>query len=292
MPPPPPPSTGLLFVTAVYDLYRDSGATPQGSGSKEIVERLLLLQRHLPADLFVFCQPELLPELAEVAAATTSASAARVVPLALADTETARLLEGATGLPSCRSETKDTKLYHCLMCAKTEFLRLAQRAEPARSGFVWIDAGITKILQDPEALPGTLAGAAAQAEEVARALPDRIVLPGCWTPPQHWGEAADHWPFFKDAPCPWPSADRSDPPVERFAMSVIWRFCGGFAIVPSGLVERFAAAVLAGAARILAATGCSVWEVNVWALVERELPVTWYHGNHDASIFDCRKALF
>jgi pimeloyl-ACP methyl ester carboxylesterase len=53
-----------------------------------------------------------------------------------------------------------------------------------------------------------------------------------------------------------------------------------------------ASAVLDGMTRVLAATGRSVWEVNnVWALAESELPVTWYYGEHDATIFDCHKAL-
>jgi hypothetical protein len=279
----------LLYVTAIYDLYsHSSGGIPQGSGSTAIIERLLLLQQHLPADLLVFAQPNLVDDLAAVGAA-----GGRVEPLELAATETARLLEGASLLPPCRSETKDTKLYHCLMCAKTEFLLRAKALEPLRPGFVWIDAGITKILKDAAALPGILERAAEQAQRVARAHPDSIVIPGCWPLPQYWLQP-ERWPFFQSTAAALhlpPSEDPATPSVERYALSVLWRFCGGFAIVPSALVERFAAAVLDGIARVLAATGCSVWEVNIWALVERELPVKWYYGEHNATIFDCEKVL-
>jgi hypothetical protein len=174
-------------------------------------------------------------------------------------------------MPTSRDPSKDTKAYLTLMCNKTEVLRAAQQARERASVFAWIDAGITKVLE-PHAAPAILAN---MAERVLAASPSRILIPGCW--PMLPGAPS----FFVDV---WPQPEST--PLEHYTLGVMWRFSGGFALVPAHLVTPFAETVAQACRDITESSDCLTWEVNVWACVERKLPITWFFGGHDATIFD------
>lgn len=252
--------TEMVYVTAVYDLY--GGAIPI-SDMGALAARLAVLAQSL-WPLHVFCDPGLQGQL--LSALADAAGHVVVTPLALEATETAEVFRDVTDLPPNRNHVKDTKGYMTLMCAKTEFMRLAKDAHPEATGVVWVDAGITKILVPAEA-PLVLQTVAERVDILLQLGLDRIVVPGCWS---------------------WPRPFSGHP--SELAHGICWRFCGGFVVAPAGLVERFAREVLRGCSLMASATGRVTWEVNVWALVEHALPIEWHYGDHNASIFDCVRA--
>jgi len=171
--------------------------------------------------------------------------------------DTFKLLSETSNLPTIRNDTKDTRDYMILMNAKTEFIRRVRDAGVKANHYVWIDAGIGKIFKDAEATFQLLKDRLA-----SNTLPvDRILLPGCYSVPET--------------------------NLDVLFSRVCWRFCGGFFIVPSLLVDNFADTVLLGCEEIKTRSGLTVWEVNVWAFVERRLPIQWARGDHNETIFNC-----
>lgn len=65
---------------------------------------------------------------------------------------------------------------------------------------------------------------------------------------------------------------------------VNWRFCGGIVIIPCIMTELFYLLNREQDRKSSLAT----WEVNIWALLEKEVPriFRWYKGDHDNTIFD------
>lgn len=175
--------------------------------------------------------------------------------VAFEDLKTYQILQKTTGLPRIRNLTKDTKDFMILMNAKTEFLQRVRAAGVYASHYIWIDAGIGKIFKDPAASYRHL-----QTHLASNTFPkDQIYIPGCWA--------------------------SQETRLDVLATKVCWRFCGGFFVVPAGLVDSFAATVLEGCQEVQEHTGLAVWEVNIWALVEPRLPIHWVYGDHNESIF-------
>ena len=247
---------GSLLVTAIYSLY-EGGCAPSGSGFSALLERLAFLFTEWRGPGVVFCSAHHRAVVEALLPAT-----AQVVARELEDTKVHEIYCLARDLPSQRCSTKDSKAYMTLMCAKPEMLSRARALRPSYERYVWVDAGIRKILPEEDAAArAVLAGAWARVDALGKERSGSILMPGCW-----------------------PGRVRGD--CGFFAERVFWRFCGGFVIVPADLVAAFEAATLAGCKRIVEATGKSTWEVNVWALVEGDLPVRWYRADHDPSIFD------
>ena len=237
-----------MSVCFVTAIYRvyESEDAPPGSLPQELLGRLRTLA--FDVKLLVFCEFELYE-----AVHNELGELASVVIMDISQTQVSQALAGVTKLPPHRNPAKDTKAYMTLMCNKSEFLRKARELSPCSQLFVWIDGGITKILTEDASNVLT-----SMVERVhAGGCATRILMPGCW-----------------------PKGASS------YFQAINWRFCGGFAIVPNQLVDTFADAVVRGCEKLARETDCAVWEVNVWAMIEDELPITWYKGDHDASIFD------
>jgi len=251
-----PDSGRSLFVTSIYSLYED-GSEPRGSGFAALLDRLVFLCSEWKGPGVVFCSGRHRDVVEERLPA-----AVQVVAWELEDTKVDEIYRAVPGLPSRRCEVKDSKAYMTLMCAKPEMLARARALRPTFDRYVWVDAGIRKILPADDAVARrVLAAAWTRVQALGGECSDRILMPGCWPGRVH-GDCA------------------------YFTERVFWRFCGGFVVVPAGLVDVFEAATLSGCRRVVEATGKSTWEVNVWALVEGDLPVRWYHADHDPSIFD------
>ena len=172
------------------------------------------------------------------------------------DFEMYRILHTATRLPEHRNPEKDTKEYMILMNMKSECINLVkQNATQGQNDmhFVWLDAGITKIFSDPDK---TLSEFTEKLKTTI--LPnDRIIIPGCWI------------------------LQTNLLILER---SICWRFCGGFVVIPSKLVESFYLHNLQACKFIRSFCDKVLWEVNVWAFMEPNLPIEWRKGDHNESI--------
>jgi hypothetical protein len=237
-----------VFVTAIYGIYGEE--RPQYCD--ELWARFAFLVRHLPT-IHAFCS---------LADASRLSALPNVIPhfVEFTDLDTYRALAFAHGLPDKRNTVKDSKEFMILMNAKPEFLRRTREAVPTASHYIWIDAGIQKILHTvpSDALTRMVARCHALC---ARETTGRILLPGI------------DW-------------KRRNLTIRDIARKVLWRFCGGFCVVPAEYVDDFARETAVGAQEILRATGKLTWEVNVWAYMESRLPIRWYGCGWNQSIFD------
>lgn len=232
--------TKVRFVSAIYDI---------GDGLRgptyptTLWERASELSSFLPGGLHVCCDPT------HVAAHPNL----HVYPLPIPEG-----LPAEAALPASRNNQKDTHAYLSLQNAKPTFLaHVKQQSPPEIQTFIWIDAGISKVLQSPERLLPRLHTLADTVYPT-----DAIRLPG-----PGWGLTAD---------------------ANRLTASIWWRFCGGIVIVPTGLVERFAKECRWGIQQLWEATGQVTWEVNVWTYLEAcgRLPVVLVPGDHNDTILD------
>jgi hypothetical protein len=169
--------------------------------------------------------------------------------------ETSKILHNYNKLPTKRCDDKDTKLYMTIMNSKAEILKHV-KSHIRSDHYVWIDAGIAKIFKNPSSCFASILDKTA-----APLRSDKILIPG-----------------------PWPYKETD---IGKLTDRIHWRFCGGFFIVPYGLVDHFVTQVKVGCVRIGAATGCTTWEVNVWSFIESNLPIIWEKGDHNESILDC-----
>lgn len=168
--------------------------------------------------------------------------------------ETYKIIMEAKNLPPQRSPPKDTKEYMVLMNAKTEMIQHVKSVlnDEDIKHYIWLDAGLSKIFSDPVA--------AFDRFRVQLRKPlasDAILIPGCW------------------------SADNN---LDTLAQKISWRFCGGFFIVPTDMVDQFAYAVLEGNIQVRDLKNMAIWEVNVWAFIEPHLPIQWVKGDHNDSM--------
>jgi hypothetical protein len=233
-----------VFVTAIYRIYGDE----RPEYCSEVWARFAFLARHLPA-IHVFCS---------LADAARLADIPNVIPhfVEFMELDTYRTLADAHDLPDERNTIKDSKEFMILMNAKPEFLRRVQTTVPNASYYVWIDAGIQKILhyRPMEALTRMVTRCVALRT-------DKILIPGIEAPRQY-GD------------------------VSELAQAVYWRICGGFCIVPATLVRILEEATMGVASDLLAQTGKLTWEVNIWGYLESRLPIRWYGCGWNESIFE------
>jgi hypothetical protein len=228
----------ILFVSSFYHINH--------SYSHEIIERLKVLAKYVPINLF--CSEQDVPLLETIPNL--------ILQVKEFDTfETYKLLYEAEELPEKRNFAKDTKEYMILMNMKTECLTLIkQKTLHHIDYYVWIDAGISKIFKDPEITLSTLVARL----QTSNNLPDKILIPGCWGP-------------------------QSD--VGILTHCIHWRFCGGFFCVPTDLVISFSKEVLQGCQEIKEKTNKITWEVNVWTYIESRVSIEWRPGDHNETIF-------
>jgi len=154
-------------------------------------------------------------------------------------------------LPGNRSVIKDTREFYSIMNTKIEFLKKASEV-CEDDAFMWIDFGILKIVKNKERFINKL-------RDINKTSYDKIMMPGCWA----YGRGFD-------------------------VNQVNWRFCGGFFVVPRGLIQPFFEH-----SRNVLRDFCTIpmykltWETNVWVIVEMfalKDSITWYFADHDDSI--------
>ena len=154
-------------------------------------------------------------------------------------------------LPEKHNVTKDTRDYITLMNLKTSMVQDTMRRVKARN-YGWVDFSITYIC------PNNIAEVQARLKLLGSRYYDNVIIPGCTEP----------------------SPDiRIDTPF--------WRFCGGLFIGDAASVAEFAELYLKHAPVIMKTYNKIMWEVNVWAFLERDCgwrPL-WIKADHDVSIF-------
>lgn len=156
-------------------------------------------------------------------------------------------------LPKHRDAKKDTQNFMALMNTKIEMLwrALPFLENTEEQALMWVDAGITKIFKNHTYIQS-------QFETFQKAfLTDKILIPGCWK-------------FGR-------TVSRDD---------VHWRFCGGIILVPVQCLTVFQTLSEKWLKQICEEEKRAVWEVNVWAEMEQEVPnlFRWYEADHNDSI--------
>jgi hypothetical protein len=155
-------------------------------------------------------------------------------------------------LPENHNPVKDTMEFLQLMNAKTEFIYRAKEKIKARS-YVWFDFGILKIIKDRDAFIKNM-------ENISKyAIDNKVVTPGCISK-----ESVNFGNLFS---------------------SPIWRFCGGFFIVSSLVVENFYKLHLEEVEKCNQLNKIT-WEVNLFACIEKNNPdlFHWYLADHNDTI--------
>lgn len=146
---PAPPRPRVMLVTALYDLARLE-VNPRRRRVDEYFRHGEFLMS-LDADLVVFTEPELAPEIAARRAAHGLAARTHIVPLAFADLPAARELqriERARSRNPVRnaSPSKDTSRYIALCWSKFELVSRALELDPfAATHAAWIDFAIAHV---------------------------------------------------------------------------------------------------------------------------------------------------
>jgi len=152
-----------------------------------------------------------------------------------------------TLLPAHGNPQKDTFDYLVIQNSKTFFAASAAHTYPAEPLFMWVDAGLLRIMQDVEA--------ALEMFKVIHDCPEpRITIPGC-----------NGWP------------------ARLVFDSVNWYFCGGLFVGKAPALIEFHSLCMD---IIVGIRPYITWEVNIWAEVARHRPELFnrYLADHNDSI--------
>jgi hypothetical protein len=177
----------------------------------------------------------------------------------LTETETSKAMEsGAGNLPASRNMGKDTRNYMRLINTKPEFIFQTAREFPCASHYMWIDAGLEKVIRDPANFFPHVKSRLNSLKLSTTA----VLIPGC------------HSNVIDDK--------------EKLFSGINWRFCGGVFVVPHAIAELFFRTCLKHIHETsLGPRNMAMWEVNIWQLVEIENPtlIEWTQGNYTEDIF-------
>jgi len=160
-----------------------------------------------------------------------------------------RMMTNGSIMPSKRSQEKDTREYLSLMNTKMDFMKEAVLLCETEY-LSWIDAGIFKIIKDIDKISSFLSVLRIEYKK-------GMIIPGCWNKEE--GVSLE---------------------------SICWRFCGGFFIVHRNILPLIYDTIYE---KILKITEDRIlWEVNIWALVEKDYPelFEWYSADHNDKIFN------
>lgn len=155
--------------------------------------------------------------------------------------------------PAHANPAKDTQEYLAVQRKKSEWLAASQEDADV---LAWVDLGILHV---PRVGPAEIRGFF---DRLPQARRDRITVPSIWGLPEP-GQ-----PISVDRPA--------------------WHFAGGVLIVPWRLATEFDFLCQQAEAAILAKTGKTTWEVNVWSIVARDNPSLFaaYECDHNCTLFD------
>lgn len=227
-----------MFVSCCYDIY---------DSDEKVANyfRLFAPLAHSGLPIVLFTDPTL------ISYTTEYPSTVHVFPMDPTECELYRLAMAYNGeLPSDRNPEKDTKKYLALMNAKVEWIKKAAEQFLEIETFFWIDAGILKLIKNPEQILSYLQTLHVETYE-------HIMIPGSWAYNSCFNVNAANW-----------------------------RFCGTFLILPRIHLDYFyerCKHVLTDFCRAYKLT----WEVNIWTIIEyycERKVIKWYHAEHDDSL--------
>jgi hypothetical protein len=155
-------------------------------------------------------------------------------------------------LPEQRNQAKDTYEYMGLTNSKVEIIKLALPLI-STDYVAWIDAGISKLFQNPEEKFEWLAG-------VNFEINDGVIAAGI---------------------------TQGRPSLQQLCQEVVWRFCGGFLVCRTTQAGKFFNLSLSTLAKFLI-EGYAVWEANVWADIIQSHPnfLQWYQAGWNDAMFN------
>lgn len=145
----------------------------------------------------------------------------------------------------------DTLIYMAIINSKTELMiRALNLDRPKTSHYGWIDFGISKITPRSELFFDLLNR---QCQNLSTPL---LAIPG------NWG--------FEEG---------------NLIEGIVWRFCGGLFMGDAESVRKFCLLANALYSKIILEKNIALWEVNIWAHMEREgWKPNWFQANHDESM--------
>ncbi len=228
-----------LFVSAYYDLNNN----PENKAFRlQQLEKLVALQ--IP--LLLFCDQTIFSAIAHYQSPYVQVIQKDLDSIQIYN----QLLSSPLELPPYRNVEKDTQTFMAFMNSKVEFLDYASILYPKKQNYVWVDAALMKIIQDPTSMKERL-------QTLQTYNQPKILFPGYAT----------------------------STPIHELFQKVLWRFLGGFLVIPKTLLPRFRVEcdqLLQSCISIKKLT----WEVNIWAYVEYKHPelFQYYFGDHNDSI--------
>jgi len=162
------------------------------------------------------------------------------------------LSDPTLSLPDKHNPTKDTRDYITLMNLKTAMVQETMQRYPDRRNYGWVDFSITYIC------PNEVGQVQERLKVLGTRSYDTVLVPGCVPASEQ---------ISLDTPC--------------------WRFCGGFFLGDKASVQRFCSLYKTHAPIMFNQYKKIMWEVNVWALLERDhgWRPWWVQADHDLSIF-------
>lgn len=246
--------TKTLYVSCLYDLYNFSETEQIQETETWSVSWLTRNFRYKQLEWLFSCDIDLLLFVQEdlVQFLPSATGKIRVIPYKLDDIVTyRRIVNSGSVLPNDREPTKDTISYFALMNSKLDFIKIARTWYPSER-YTWIDASIFKLFKNKEAAR-TMINYQALSETT-----DLITSPS-----------------------------GSDIIQELVIEKPNWRFLGSIITIPDNKLEEFYDACQYVLVDIMQ-NGRIVWEVNIWAEVERRRPdLFWTYANsymHDETM--------
>lgn len=250
----------LVFVTVICDLYKDHDyskypMTPAWSESwLDINFRLNNLKKLIDSNipLIIFAEPGIIPNDWLMPTSVT------IIPFSLAGISTYNeILNKAPQLPNSVNGPKDRLTYFALMNSKLDFIAKASVMYPNIDTFCWIDCGIFKFVKNIDIAYDRLGKF------------NEIEVPTAFLSP------TGLWPMFTNN--------------DRVIDHVWWRFLGSLFFVKAETLPQFKLLCDQLLHDILN-SGKVTWEVNIWAMLEFQMPqlFTTYQADHNDSIFDVK----
>lgn len=161
-------------------------------------------------------------------------------------------------LPTGRNPEKDTLPFLQLLNAKSEFLYRASLIHSVADAFVWFDFDILKLSRDSPRFIRRMG----RVQDALELYPDKIIIPGC--------------------------IGMKNVDISRMFTSPIWRFCGGFLVVPRSRTYQFYEMNMLAMEEECFKHNRFTWDVNLWAYIEKNHPdmFHWYLADHNDSIVE------
>lgn len=238
------------FVTAFYPLKR-----PEGPKLLKPTEFLEYFKQLVDTGIqIVFFHDTFAPTL-ELIEQLKDKSNLTCILRPLTTLNTFNMIDEATGkdtisLPAERYTIKDTIDFMTIMLSKIELVQLAKNIKKSNY-YAWIDSAILKIVKHVDQVSNAL-------NNVPKIDESKICIPSCWS---------------------------KGTELNTIYNKINWRFCGGFFIGTSHVIDKFNILFNQVLSKTLNEKRI-VWETNIWALIEQKNPELFdsYKADHDDSM--------